>query len=97
MGGVVFIFATLIAYIAGHLVADDPAARTAPPDRPDRDRVVLLGLFVFCGVLGFLDDYLKVAQAQQRRAQQARQAHRTGADRCHLRRDRPVRAGGQDR
>ncbi|MFC7548455.1 phospho-N-acetylmuramoyl-pentapeptide-transferase [Plantactinospora sp. GCM10030261] len=60
MGGVVFIIATVIAYVAGH------AALTTLPDeqiaqvKPTATALVLLGLFVFCGAVGFLDDYLKV-------------------------------------
>jgi phospho-N-acetylmuramoyl-pentapeptide-transferase len=60
MGGVVFIGATLVAYIAGH------AALTTLPEEqiaqvgPTMTALVLLGLFVFCGAIGFIDDYLKV-------------------------------------
>jgi phospho-N-acetylmuramoyl-pentapeptide-transferase len=60
MGGVVFIFATVIAYVAGHFVlATLPAAQLAPTG-PTTTGVVLLGLFVCLGLLGFIDDYLKV-------------------------------------
>lgn len=60
MGGVVFIVATLIAYIAGHL-----ALTTLPPEQiaqvgPTMTALVLLGVFVFSGALGFIDDFLKV-------------------------------------
>ncbi|GGJ85560.1 phospho-N-acetylmuramoyl-pentapeptide-transferase [Pilimelia anulata] len=60
MGGVVFIIATLVAYVAGHL-----ALTTLPPEQifqvqPTVTGLVLLGLFVFCGAVGFLDDFLKV-------------------------------------
>jgi phospho-N-acetylmuramoyl-pentapeptide-transferase len=60
MGGVVFIVATLIAYIAGHV-----ALTTLPEEQiaqvgPTMTALVLLGLFVFCGAIGFIDDYLKV-------------------------------------
>ena len=60
MGGVVFILATVIAYVAGHL------ALTGLPDKqiaqvtPTVTALVLLGLFVFCGAVGFIDDFLKV-------------------------------------
>ena len=64
MGGVVFILATVIAYIVGHLVLSTlpeqqlrftPAGATATG-------VVLLGLFIGTGLLGFIDDYLKVTK-----------------------------------
>jgi phospho-N-acetylmuramoyl-pentapeptide-transferase len=60
MGGVVFILATVVAYAVGHLVS------LGLPEHPGRPRgvtvtgVVLLGLFVFCGLVGFLDDWMKV-------------------------------------
>jgi phospho-N-acetylmuramoyl-pentapeptide-transferase len=60
MGGVVFIIATCLAYVAGH------AALTTLPEQqiaqvgPTITALVLLGLFVFCGAVGFIDDYLKV-------------------------------------
>jgi phospho-N-acetylmuramoyl-pentapeptide-transferase len=60
MGGVVFVVATIIAYVAGHM------ALTALPERqifqvgPTITALVLLGLFVFCGAIGFIDDFLKV-------------------------------------
>ncbi|HYN97506.1 MAG TPA: phospho-N-acetylmuramoyl-pentapeptide-transferase [Pilimelia sp.] len=60
MGGVAFIVATIVAYVAGHLTL------TTLPDRqifqvgPTITALVLLGLFVFCGAVGFLDDFLKV-------------------------------------
>jgi phospho-N-acetylmuramoyl-pentapeptide-transferase len=60
MGGVAFIIATCIAYVAGHA-----ALRTLPSAQiaqvaPTMTALVLLGLFVFCGAVGFLDDFLKV-------------------------------------
>ncbi|SBT48218.1 phospho-N-acetylmuramoyl-pentapeptide-transferase [Micromonospora narathiwatensis] len=60
MGGVVFILATVIAYVAGHL------ALTTLPDmqiaqvEPTITALVLLGLMVFSGAVGFIDDFLKV-------------------------------------
>jgi len=60
MGGLVFIFGTLIAYVAGHLTLKTlPPTYTVPPG-PTITGLVLLGLFVFCGLIGFLDDFLKV-------------------------------------
>src|SRR4051812_3260733 len=60
MGGVAFIIATVVAYVAGHL-----ALTGLPPEQiaqvgPTMTALVLLGLFVFCGAVGFLDDFLKV-------------------------------------
>jgi phospho-N-acetylmuramoyl-pentapeptide-transferase len=60
MGGVVFIVATVVAYVIGHL-----ALLTLPTEQiaqvtPTITALVLLGLFVFCGAVGFIDDLLKV-------------------------------------
>jgi phospho-N-acetylmuramoyl-pentapeptide-transferase len=62
MGGVVFIVGTLIAYIAGHLTLTTLPDAQLKPTGPTATAVVLLGLFVFHGVLGFIDDYLKVSK-----------------------------------
>jgi phospho-N-acetylmuramoyl-pentapeptide-transferase len=60
MGGVVFIVATVIAYVAGHIALTTlPAAQIGQVD-PTITGLVLLGLFVFCGAVGFIDDFLKV-------------------------------------
>jgi phospho-N-acetylmuramoyl-pentapeptide-transferase len=64
MGGVAFIAATLMAYVAGHVVLmtlPDSQLRWTPA-RPTATGVVLLGLFVCTGALGFIDDYLKVSK-----------------------------------
>jgi phospho-N-acetylmuramoyl-pentapeptide-transferase len=61
MGGAVFILATVVAYIAGHLVlATLPEEQLGAPTGITATGVVLLGLLVGLGLLGFLDDYLKV-------------------------------------
>ncbi len=61
MGGVVFILATVIAYIAGHFVlATLPAKQLGAPTGMTTTGVVLLGLFVGLGAVGFVDDFLKV-------------------------------------
>jgi phospho-N-acetylmuramoyl-pentapeptide-transferase len=61
MGGVVFIVATLVAYVAGHfVVATLPANQLGAPTGPTTTGVVLLGLFLCLGLLGFVDDFLKV-------------------------------------
>jgi phospho-N-acetylmuramoyl-pentapeptide-transferase len=62
MGGVVFIFATLIAYTGGHIALTTLPEAQLVPGGPTATAVVLLGLLVFTGLLGFLDDYLKVAK-----------------------------------
>jgi phospho-N-acetylmuramoyl-pentapeptide-transferase len=62
MGGVVFIVATLAAYVAGHLAMSTLPKEQIRPAGPTVTAVVLLGLFVFTGLLGFIDDYLKVSK-----------------------------------
>ncbi|MFI5933413.1 phospho-N-acetylmuramoyl-pentapeptide-transferase [Actinoplanes sp. NPDC051494] len=60
MGGVAFIIATVLAYVAGHIALTTlPEAQIAQV-KPTMTALVLLGLFVFCGAVGFLDDFLKV-------------------------------------
>ncbi|RRS01972.1 phospho-N-acetylmuramoyl-pentapeptide-transferase [Glycomyces terrestris] len=64
MGGVVFIFTTVLAYVAGHLVLMAlPEADTEKFSRPTgftATGIVLIGLFVSCGFVGFIDDWLKI-------------------------------------
>jgi len=61
MGGVVFILATVIAYVAGHFVlAALPEEQLGAPTGVTATGVVLLGLLIGLGALGFIDDYLKV-------------------------------------
>jgi phospho-N-acetylmuramoyl-pentapeptide-transferase len=63
MGGVVFILATVVAYVAGHFaIAALPAGQLGTPTGPTTTGVVLLGLFVCLGIVGFIDDYLKVTK-----------------------------------
>jgi phospho-N-acetylmuramoyl-pentapeptide-transferase len=62
MGGLVFIVGTLAAYVVGHLVLKGlPTEQTVPPG-PTMTGLVLLGLMVCCGAIGFLDDFLKVSR-----------------------------------
>jgi phospho-N-acetylmuramoyl-pentapeptide-transferase len=62
MGGLVFIFGTLAAYVVGHLVMKQlPSAQIVPPG-PTMTGLVLLGLMVCCGAIGFIDDFLKVSR-----------------------------------
>jgi phospho-N-acetylmuramoyl-pentapeptide-transferase len=60
MGGVAFIVATVVAYVAGHLALTTLPKQQIAQVGPTITALVLLGLFVFCGAVGFLDDYLKV-------------------------------------
>jgi phospho-N-acetylmuramoyl-pentapeptide-transferase len=60
MGGVAFIVATVIAYVAGHVALTTLPERQIAQEGPTMTALVLLGLFVFCGAVGFLDDFLKV-------------------------------------
>lgn len=65
MGGVVFIFTTVLAYVAGHLVlmALPESVDGVTFNRPTgftATGIVLIGLFVTCGFVGFIDDWLKI-------------------------------------
>jgi phospho-N-acetylmuramoyl-pentapeptide-transferase len=60
MGGVVFIVATVIAYVIGHFALLSLPDRQIAQITPTITALVLLGLFVFCGAVGFIDDLLKV-------------------------------------
>lgn len=62
MGGLVFIVLTILAYVVGHLVMTTLPSRQKVPDGPTMTALVLLGLMVCCGAIGFLDDFLKVAK-----------------------------------
>ncbi|MCU1594265.1 MAG: phospho-N-acetylmuramoyl-pentapeptide-transferase, partial [Frankiales bacterium] len=55
MGGAVIILATLVGYVVAHLLA----LRT-PGRGPTASGVLLLGLMGALGVVGFLDDYIKI-------------------------------------
>jgi phospho-N-acetylmuramoyl-pentapeptide-transferase len=62
MGGWIFILATIIAYIAGHLAFLTLPQEQLRPRLFSPTAVVLLGLFFFMGVVGSVDDYLKVSR-----------------------------------
>jgi phospho-N-acetylmuramoyl-pentapeptide-transferase len=63
MGGVVLIVATLFAYVGGHFVfATLPSEQLGTPSGPTTTGIVLLGLFIGLGAVGFIDDYLKVTK-----------------------------------
>ncbi|MBK8463391.1 MAG: phospho-N-acetylmuramoyl-pentapeptide-transferase [Nigerium sp.] len=55
MGGVAIIGAVLMAYLLAHLVLWTP---------PTASGVLLLGLFVGLGFVGFLDDWIKISRAR---------------------------------
>nr|WP_218886949.1 phospho-N-acetylmuramoyl-pentapeptide-transferase [Galbitalea soli] len=50
MGGIVFISGSVLAYVAGHLIAEEP---------PRLVGVLVLCLMLGLGLVGFIDDYLK--------------------------------------
>ena len=50
MGGIVFITGAIVGYLIGHLVAEVPWTMVA---------VLVLGMMLGLGLVGFLDDYLK--------------------------------------
>nr|WP_277605942.1 phospho-N-acetylmuramoyl-pentapeptide-transferase [Glycomyces sp. L485] len=65
MGGVVFIVTTVLAYIAGHLVlmalpGAEAGIQFHRPTGFTATGIVLIGLFVACGFVGFIDDWLKI-------------------------------------
>jgi len=60
MGGVAFIVATVLAYVAGHIALTTLPSEQIAQVNPTMTALVLLGLFVFCGAVGFLDDFIKV-------------------------------------
>jgi phospho-N-acetylmuramoyl-pentapeptide-transferase len=62
MGGLIFIVITVLAYAAGHLVMETLPSRQIVPDGPTVTALVLLGLMLSCGAIGFLDDFLKVTK-----------------------------------
>jgi len=53
MGGIVFILGSVLGYFFGHLVSGDPVTVSA---------VLVLGLMVGLGVIGFIDDFTKTRQ-----------------------------------
>src|SRR5687768_15333829 len=62
MGGLVLILATISAYGVGHLVMATLPPRQVVPDGLTTTALVLLGLMVCCGAIGFIDDFLKVTK-----------------------------------
>ncbi len=62
MGGLIIIGATLAGYFVGHLIALLSRGRdsTLTAGRPSVSALLLLGLFVALGLIGFTDDLIKV-------------------------------------
>jgi len=60
MGGLVIIASTLVAYVAGHVMLTTLPEEQIAQVSPTVTALVLLGLMVFSGAVGFLDDFLKV-------------------------------------
>jgi phospho-N-acetylmuramoyl-pentapeptide-transferase len=57
MGGIIFIFAAIFGYLAAHLLTGNPVTVSA---------LLVLGLVVALGFIGFLDDWLKVSRQNSR-------------------------------
>jgi len=55
MGGIIIIVATIVAYVVAHLFSGRP---------PTVSALLVLGLVVALGFVGFLDDYLKISRKQ---------------------------------
>jgi len=53
MGGIIIIFSALISYLVAHLILGSTISVSA---------VLILGLVVALGIVGFLDDYMKVSR-----------------------------------
>ncbi|MBB5867537.1 phospho-N-acetylmuramoyl-pentapeptide-transferase [Allocatelliglobosispora scoriae] len=62
MGGLIFVVGTVLAYLAGHMVMNALPAAQIVPSGMTITGLVLLGLMVFCGGIGFVDDFLKVTK-----------------------------------
>jgi phospho-N-acetylmuramoyl-pentapeptide-transferase len=57
MGGIIIIFASLIAYLCAHLVTSNSISISA---------VLIFGLVISLGLVGFIDDYMKVSRQNSR-------------------------------
>jgi phospho-N-acetylmuramoyl-pentapeptide-transferase len=57
MGGIIIIFASLIAYLFAHLVTGNSISISA---------VLIFGLVISLGLVGFIDDYMKVSRQNSR-------------------------------
>ena len=79
MGGLVIIAAVLLAYVGSHLITWTP---------PSASALLILFLFAGLGVVGFLDDFIKISKQRslglRSKAKIAGQSHRRGALRARL-------------
>ena len=57
MGGIIIIFASFVAYLVAHLLTQSSITVSA---------VLILGLVICLGFVGFLDDYMKVSRQNSR-------------------------------
>jgi phospho-N-acetylmuramoyl-pentapeptide-transferase len=57
MGGIIFILATILGYLFSHLVTLTPVTASA---------LLVIALVVSLGVIGFIDDWLKVSRQNSR-------------------------------
>lgn len=57
MGGIIFILAAILGYLSAHLVTGNPVTASA---------LLVMGLVVALGFIGFLDDWLKVSRQNSR-------------------------------
>jgi phospho-N-acetylmuramoyl-pentapeptide-transferase len=62
MGGLILIVGTVVAYVVGHVVMMMLPSEQIVPPGPTMTGFVVLGLTVFCGGIGFVDDFLKVSR-----------------------------------
>lgn len=57
MGGIIIIFGSLFSYLIAHLITQSPITISA---------MLILGLVVALGLVGFIDDYMKVSRQNSR-------------------------------
>ena len=57
MGGIIFILAAVLGYLLAHLISGTPVTASA---------LLVIGLVVGLGFIGFLDDWLKVSKQNSR-------------------------------
>jgi phospho-N-acetylmuramoyl-pentapeptide-transferase len=57
MGGIIFILAAILGYLTAHLVTGNPVTVSA---------MLVIGLVISLGFIGFLDDWLKVSRQNSR-------------------------------
>ena len=57
MGGIMIIFSVILAYLMAHLISGNTISVSA---------ILVLGLVVALGFVGFLDDYMKITRQNSR-------------------------------